>query len=98
MTYSMHFQYLAEGSSRPTDSRFSEALIGYPHPPLVPRAGELVDLREVGADGVRTFQVLMVRHQVLQDLDDGSKLYDHQVLVLVGDPTGVDARLLGMKE
>jgi hypothetical protein len=96
----MHFQYLADGAKRPTDMRVSDALLSFNEAPVIPRIGELVDLVEVHPDKgcYRTFQVLMVRHQIFRDLDDGSKLYQQQIFVLVGDPKVEDQRLLDMKE
>ena len=100
MTYSMHFQYLADDAKRPSDMKLSDALIKFTEAPVVPRIGDLVDLIEINPmPGVhRTFQVLMVRHQLLRDIDDSSKLHSHQIFVLVGDPKVGDDRLLDMKE
>jgi len=100
MSYRMHFQYLADDAKRPTDMKISDALLKFNEAPVIPRIGELVDLVEVHPNkgSWKTFQVLMVRHQIFRELDDGTKLYEHQIFVLVGDPKVEDRRLLDMKE
>ncbi|HWH86178.1 MAG TPA: hypothetical protein VNV36_05300 [Pseudomonas sp.] len=100
MSYAMHFQYLADDAKRPSDMKVSDVLLRFTEAPIVPRIGELIDLVESYPDkGIhKTYQVLMVRHQVFRESNDDSKLYRQEILVLVGDPKVADARLLDMKE